>query len=112
MLLIVMGLPVVMAAPKVKPRDLTLDLRQGVARTTLHRDGQIYQAAKVWLLDAGRPSLAALAGGDLAVARVTSEKLWSGNLVELSRLFRTSRVQLGLPATHFTPAVIRAGGAA
>ena len=63
-----MDLPVVMAAPKVKPRDLTLDLRQGVARTTLQRYGQMYQAANIWLLDAGLPSLAALAGGDLAVA--------------------------------------------
>ena len=61
-------MPTVSAAPKAKPRDLNLDLRQGVARSTLQKYGQMYQTANTWLLEAGLPSLAVLAGGDLAVA--------------------------------------------
>ena len=63
-----MVLPAGKASPRVKPRDLPRDLRQAVACTPLPRDGQRYQAAKVWLLDAGLPSPAARVGGDLAAA--------------------------------------------
>ena len=59
---------VVTAAPKRPPRDWGLDLRQGVFRGTLQRCGQMYQGANSWLLDAGLPSLADLAGDDLGVA--------------------------------------------
>ena len=39
------------------------------------------------------------------------ETLWPWTLVELSRWFRASMLNLGLPATRFTPAGLRAGGA-
>ena len=60
--------PTVSAAPKAKPRNWNLDLRQGEAHSTLQEDGQRYQTADERLLVAGMPSLAVLVGGDLAVA--------------------------------------------
>ncbi len=55
------------AAPNRRPRDLNLDLRQGISRVTLQRYGSVYHDLNTWLDPAGLPSMAVLAVGDLSV---------------------------------------------
>ncbi len=66
-------------APKSRVCDLSLDLRQGVARTTQQKYGHVYQELNAWLRDSEIPLMSELARRDLSVVSeilVAYEKCW------------------------------------